>query len=247
MDWFITHFGLNVVVWWPWVTFFSETIILQFLILYILYNIYFNLNLIYIIFYVLFQIFLFGVFLAFYEMELFTAFLWLAESVVIFICLLLAFYLNIFGNISQLHVKFYSYKYYGLLFLFIIFNNFYVFPSELEFYLPLELITENSLWDDFYESLWSDILTDLYGLYLSYYRFNSFEFIFVGLLLLIGSLLCVNINKFNRINKINSYHDLFLIFDFFKDFVKFIFMRKQNLVDQENHPSSTRIFKKKIN
>jgi hypothetical protein len=48
-------------------------------------------------------------------------------------------------------------------------------------------------------------------------------------------------------NKLSSYHDLFLVFDFFKDFVKFIFMRKQNLIDQENHPSSTRIFKKKIN
>lgn len=180
-------------------------------------------------------------------MELFTAFLWLAESVVIFISLLLLFYLNVYGNISQINIKFYSYKYYGLLLLFVFFNHFYILPSEIEFFLPLELTSANYLWDDFYESLWLDILTDLYGLYLSYYRLNSFEFIFVGLLLLIGSLLCVNINKFNRINKINSYHDLFLIFDFFKDFVKFIFMRKQNLVDQENHPASTRIFKKKVN
>jgi|HigsolmetaAR201D_1030396.scaffolds.fasta_scaffold01125_14 hypothetical protein len=180
-------------------------------------------------------------------MELFTAFLWLAETVVIFISLLLLFYLNVYGNISQVHVKFYSYKYYGLLLLFIIFSHFYVFPSELEFFLPSGLVNTSYLWDDFYEALWSDILTDLYGLFLGYYRFNSFEFIFIGLLLLIGSLLCVNINKFNRINKLNNYHDLFLIFDFFKDFVKFIFMRKQNLVDQENHPSSTRIFKKKVN
>ena len=247
MDWFINNTLSSVLAWWPWVTFFNETLLLQFFFLYILYNIYFNLNLFYVVFYVLFQIILFGVFLAFYQMELFTAFLWLAESVVIFISLLLLFYLNVYGNISQIHVKFYSYKYYGLLFLFFFFNHFYTLPSEVEFFLPVELTTANYLWDDFYESLWSDILTDLYGLYLSYYRFNSFEFIFVGLLLLIGSLLCVNINKFNRTNKINSYHDLFLIFDFFKDFIKFIFMRKQNLVDQENHPSSTRIFKKKVN
>jgi hypothetical protein len=80
---------------------------------------------------------------------------------------------------------------------------------------------------------------------LSYYNLNSFEFIFVGLLLLIGSLVCVNLNKFSRLNKVNGYHDIFLVFDFFKDFVKFIFMRKQNLVEQGNHPAATRIFKKK--
>lgn len=44
-----------------------------------------------------------------------------------------------------------------------------------------------------------------------------------------------------------GYNDMFTIFDFFKDFVKFVFMRKQNLVDQEIHTPSTRIFKKKIN
>lgn len=214
--------------------------------LYVLYNIYFNFNLFYVVFYVLFEIVLFGIFLSFYQMELFTAFLWLAESVVIFISLLLLFYLNVYGNTTQHNIKFYSFKYYGLVVFFVIFNHSYVLPAELEFFLPIEL-NSSHLWDDFYESLWNNLLTDFYGLYLSYYKFNSFEFIFIGLVLLIGSLLCVNINKFSRINKVNSYHDLFLIFDFFKDFVKFIFMRKQNLTDQGNHPSSTRIFKKKIN
>jgi hypothetical protein len=179
-------------------------------------------------------------------MELFTAFLWLAESVVIFISLLLLFYLNVYSNTAQINIKFYSLKYYGLFILLFLFNHFYILPNELEFFIPSNF-NSSYLWDDYYESLWSNILTDLYGLYLSYYRFNSFEFIFIGLVLLIGSLLCVNINKFTRMNKLNSYHDLFLVFDFFKDFVKFIFMRKQNLIDQENHPSSTRIFKKKIN
>jgi hypothetical protein len=90
-------------------------------------------------------------------------------------------------------------------------------------------------------------MNDLYGLFVSYYYLNSFEFIFIGLILLIGSVICVNLNRITKINKINAYSDLFIIFDFFKDFAKFIFMRKQNLTDQENHPASTRIFKKKIN
>lgn len=179
-------------------------------------------------------------------MEMFTAFLWMAESVVVFISLLVLFYLNVYGNISKNNKNFYSFKYLGLFLFFLIFNHYYCFPSELEFFLPIEL-NSIDLWDDYYEALWVDILTDLFGLFLSYYYINSFEFIFVGLLLLIGSLVCVNLNKFTRSNRVNSYHDLFLIFDFFKDFVKFIFMKKQNLVDQENHPSATRVFKKKIN
>ena len=45
--------------------------------------------------------------------------------------------------------------------------------------------------------------------------------------------------------KLNNYYNLFTLFDFFNDFINFFFLRKQNLVDQEIHPASTRIFKKK--
>jgi hypothetical protein len=90
-------------------------------------------------------------------------------------------------------------------------------------------------------------MNDLFGLYLGYYIINSFEFILIGILLLVGSIVCVNVNKFNKNLKSNSYYDLLVVFDFFDDFVKYLFMRKQNLIDQTLHPSSTRIFKKKIN
>jgi len=122
---------------------------------------------------------------------------------------------------------------------------FYVFSHDLEnsiFFLS----NTYPIFDDWYESLCNEFITDLFGLFLSYYYINSFEFLIIVFFLLIGSLICVNINKLNRLNRTASYGDMFLIFDFFKDFVKFVFMRKQNLVDQENHPASTRIFKKKI-
>jgi len=90
-------------------------------------------------------------------------------------------------------------------------------------------------------------MNDLFGLFLSYYFINSFEFILIGFLLLIASLLLVNLNKFNRNIKSNNYYDLLTLFDFFEDFVKFVFLRKQNLVDQEISSTSTRMFKKKIN
>lgn len=120
-----------------------------------------------------------------------------------------------------------------------------MYPSEVEFYLPVEF-NNIFLWDDYYEALNNSKMNDLFGIYISYYLINSFEFIIIGLLLLIASVVCVNLNKFNRNIKANNYYELITLFDFFEDFVKFIFMRKQNLVDQEISSASTRMFKKKV-
>lgn len=234
---------MDFLKWIPWTNFFSEVFLLQFLILYVLYNIYANSNLFYVIFYTLAQIILFGVFLAFYQMDLFSAFLWLAESVVVFVSLLLVFYLNVYGSVNKTNTNIHSYKYLGLLFVFFLAIYFFIFPSELD---SVFFIDSFSVYDDWYESLGNIFLTDLFGLFLSYYYINSFEFLIIVFFLLVGSVICVNLNKLNRVNKSMNYQDMFLVFDFFKDFVKFIFMRKQNLVDQENHPASTRIFKKKL-
>lgn len=75
---------------------------------------------------------------------------------------------------------------------------------------------------------------------------NSVEFIIIGLVLLVGSLICVQLNKFIKTNKTLSYVSFFDIFDYFKDISKILFLRKQNLVDQILSPSSTRSYKKKI-
>lgn len=101
--------------------------------------------------------------------------------------------------------------------------------------------------DDYYESLYNVRMNDLYGLFISYYYLNSFEFLIIGILLLIASLVSVNINQFNRNIKSNNYYDLLSLFNFFDDFIKFLFLRKQNLLDQSITSTSTRIFKKKIN
>lgn len=219
---------------------------MQFFIIYTIYLIYSTNNLYFVLFYLFIEFFYFGLFLALYNLELFTAFLWLTECVIVFVSILFLFYFNVFGNISKLNLTIYSFKYFGLYAGFFILSTFYIFPSEVEFFLPLEL-NIIYLWDDYYEALWNEKMNDLFGLYLGYYVLNSFEFILIGILLLIGSIVCVNINKFNRNLKSNNYYDVLTIFDFFDDFVKYLFMRKQNLVDQTMHPSSTKIFKKKIN
>jgi hypothetical protein len=71
------------------------------------------------------------------------------------------------------------------------------------------------------------------------------EFIFIGILLLIASVVCVNLNRFQKLLKVQKYTYSLNIFDFFKDFMNYTFMRKQNLVDQSMGSVSVRIFKKK--
>jgi len=88
-------------------------------------------------------------------------------------------------------------------------------------------------------------MNDLFGIYLSYYYLNSFEYIILGLLLLFASMVCVNLNKVNKSFKFNNYYDLLFLFDFFNDFLNFLFLRKQNLTDQYISSVSTRYFKKK--
>jgi len=189
--------------------------------------------------------FYFGVFLAIYNLELFTAFLWLTECVIVFVSILFLFYLNVYGNVNKLNINIFSFKYYGLYFSFFVSSLIFINPSELEYYLPINF--ENFLlWDNYYEALNNNKMNDLFGIYISYYLINSFEFMVIGLLLLIASLVSVNLNKFNRTIKANNYYDLLTLFDFFDDFVKFIFMRKQNLVDQEISSTSTKMFKKKV-
>jgi len=209
-----------------------------------MYCVYSNNNLYFTLFYVFICFFYFGVFLALYNLELFTAFLWLTECVIIFVSILFLFYLNVYGNVNKNNLIIFSFKYYGIYLGFFLFTLHIIYPSELEFYLPIEIV--NNYWDDYYESLFNTKMNDLFGLYISYYAFNSFEFMVLGILLLLASVVCVNLNKFNKSIKANNYYELVTLFDFFDDFVKFIFMRKQNLVDQEISSSSTRVFKKKV-
>ena len=244
LDW-LNFFKDSINLWWPWINLLNELFVIQFFILYTMYLIYSTNNLYFSLFYLFIIFFYFGIFLSIYNLELFTAFLWLTECVIIFVSILFLFYLNVYGNVNKTNLIIFSFKYYGLFLSFIIFTLVYIFPSEIEFFMPTEL-NNFVIWDDYYEALWNNKMNDLFGLYLSYYTINSFEFLIVGLLLLMASLVCVNLNKFNRNMKSTNYYELTSLFDFFDDFVKFIFMRKQNLVDQNISSSSTRVFKKKV-
>lgn len=190
------------------------------------------------------EIFFFGIFLSFYQLEIFTAFLWLTEVVIILVCLFILFNTTPSGNINKI-LKNYSTTSFGSVF-FIVFllSLNYTYFNLPEFSIENFLLS-SYLWDDFYESLNNKNSNDLYGIFLSFYWINSVEFLIIGLVLLVGSLICVQLNKFLKNNKTLSYISFFEIYDFFKDFSKSLFLRKQNLTDQGFSKSSTRSFSKK--
>jgi hypothetical protein len=90
-------------------------------------------------------------------------------------------------------------------------------------------------------------MNDFLLLFISYYSLNSMEFIIIGFFLLIGSVVCVQLNILQKDVKIDKLDSFAKIFDFTTDFINFVFLRKQNLNKQTNSPVSLRIFKKKKN
>jgi len=223
--------------------FFLENFFIQFFIVYLLYLLTANNNLYYILLYVFLEIVFFGLFICLYQLELFTGFLWVAEFTIIFIAVVLLFYLNIDG----LHLK-YNTNINNILFYIpsigILLTNLNMdLYSELELFLPVEL-NIISIYDDFYEAINNTIMNDFTPLTLSYYLVNGIEFTLVGLLLLLGSVVCINLYKSNKNYSIVKQSNLLTVFDFFKDFINFSFIRKQDLNKQANFNPGLRSIKK---
>lgn len=198
-------------------------------------------NIYYILLYVFINFFLFGVYLSIFQIELFTAFLWLVECSVIFVFLLLLFYLNVKGSYTYTYNQSYNYFLSCILFIYLILINHY---SESDSYCNIDL-SFYGLIDNYYEALYNNINNDLFGFSISYYLINGVEFVFIGFLLLIGSVICVNLYQINKNIKTQTYTNYLSIFNFFTDFTNFNFLRKQNLIKQGNNKASIKIFKKK--
>lgn len=89
-------------------------------------------------------------------------------------------------------------------------------------------------------------MNDIFGLYLSYYSFNSPLFFLFGCLIFVATLVCINLLRAVRIQSQQSVISMEYIYKFFKDLVGFEFLRKQNMSHQNRRKPVTRIvrFKK---
>lgn len=136
-----------------------------------------------------------------------------------------------------------TYIYYFILFLlsFFIAINYYT-ESDTDALLDM---SSYGLIDNYYEALFNNISNDLFGFSIIYYNVNGVEFIFIGFLLLVGSVICVNLYQMNKNVRTQSYQNYLSVFNFFTDFTSFFFLRKQNLTKQGNTKASLKVFKKK--
>lgn len=223
----------------------NEVYFLELTVLYLCYLVYFSLNLYFLAFYLFLGFFFIGITLAFFNLDIFVAFFWLSECVIIFITILLLFYLNISANTIKMDLKMYNYKFFYVYFFFIFFFVCVNIPFNSEINLNYFNNYLNIYFDNYYESLFNHKQNDLFGLYLSYYLYNSFEMISFGFLLLLASLVCVNLNKFLNNFKFFNYSSYFNLFNFFIDLIDFSILRKQNLIYQNQRIVFTKIFKKK--
>lgn len=227
--------------WWPWLTLWDDVFLIQFFIICTFVYIYNYKNIYYVLLYTFVNFFLVGIYLSIYQIELFTAFLWLVECSVLFVFLLLLFYINIKGvysyTITQNYILFFS-----LLFVLyvLLLNPFSESDGSI-------LIDNNfyGLLDNYYEALQNNVTNDLFGFSISYYYLNAIEFLFIGFLLLVGSVVCVNLYSFNRLVREQSVSNYLSLFNFFSDLTSFLFLRKQNLIKQGNNKASLKLFKKK--
>lgn len=189
--------------------------------------------------------FVFGVYLSFSQLEIFTGFLWLLELTIIFVFLLILFYINFKGYFSVTNINniiniykiiFYNY----ILFL----NSIYLAPTELDCIQEFIIII---LWENYYESLLNHNMNDFSLFLLSYYDFNSIELVIIGLILLIGSMVCVNLYKMNKNITTDSINPFISFFKLFKNSITYNFLRKQNLFIQNINLPGVKLINKKNN
>lgn len=222
----------------------SEIMVLQFMFIYVYFTFFKNKGIYYSVFYFFLFIILFGFYLSIIQFDLMVAFLWLAEFVIVFISILFVFYLNIYSNLNLKNEKFFLFKYCSILIFFNIFNIFTQSFFEKEGCCN-GLVNVTIFFENYYFNNYLFFLNDFNSFFFGYFFFNSVEYIIIGLLLLYGSLVSVNLYFLNKSNRVINYFDFFDTFNFFKNCCKFFFFRKQNLIDQLFDTSAIRFFKKK--
>jgi hypothetical protein len=227
--------------WFPWINFFNDVWFFQILILYNILLLGLTRNTYYILMYLFLNVILIGIYLGLVQGELFTGFLWVIEFTLIFIVLLFLFYLNVEGYSFQITLN-YSMFLFFLFFLFWLVTQSYFVYYDSNFFLVFFNIF---LWEDYYEAFNNKSLNDFLVLTISYYSFNSVELLLIGCILLIGSVVCVLLNRIQKFIKNNNFLKVYFQMSNILNYKNFFFLRKQNFNKQSFYNPSLRVFKKK--
>ena len=77
-----------------------------------------------------------------------------------------------------------------------------------------------------FESLYNSNNNDLFGFLISYDSLNGTELVIISFLLLVGSVICVNFNKYSKNISLQNYNSFLKVFNFFEDFITFCFFKE---------------------
>jgi hypothetical protein len=226
-------FCYNVISWTPWISFLSECAAIQFCLLLSLFFFNQSKTLFYSVIYMLLLFIWLGIFLAYFNVELFTGFLWVVELTVIFILVLFLFYFNFSGELRT--SKFFFFKFMLVVVLLFFFDN---------FSLKLDFLNFNFFFENFYELRSSALMNDLHSLFLSYYYFNGFLLFLFGFLVFLVSIVCVNLLRASKVVTLDAVLSALSVYNFFADLLNFEFLRKQNLFHQNLRKSNSRLVRK---
>lgn len=241
LDWTISLNYKSIYLWFPWASFFTYTTIIGLLYLLTLLSIYNTDNTYYVVLYLIFLIFLVASTLVSLDLDIFAGLLLLIESVVILMLFFLIIYLN--PNISNTN-KMAKWKLHVCLLFVLSIVSVYSYPTiGLYIFSPFSLSA--NFYDEFYEALHESTNNDLLGIFINLYITDSILMVIIGLLLLIGSIICVVLVSFFIKLRNSSFKNFLNIFNIMKTCYSFIFLRKQNLSKQARSTSSSRIFEKK--
>jgi hypothetical protein len=233
--------SLSILNFFEFSNLFSEVFFMQIAILLNIILLLFIRNTFYTLLYFFIFTFQIGLFISFFQMELFTGFLYVLEITAVFIMLIVMFYLNFKGN-STFNK---NYNFVICIYVLLTVLLFPTFYTECELYLP-NLFNCIDIWDNYYESINNYYLNDFIGLYLSYFLINSFELIIMGFILFLGSILCIVIFNLAGFTKNNNYILFKNFINFYFKLLDFYFLRKQNLIKQNMYQPGLRIIKNKL-
>ena len=219
--------------WLPWVSIIKDTIFIHISIIYVLFLIIVVTNTYYLLFYLFNFLVLIGLLIGILQLELFIGFLWLIESSIILISILILFFLNIKG-----YLKFkFKIDLLILIFFKLILFYFIIFFYSDDFKISVKNIFNILfVWENYYEALSNKNLNDFSGLFNYLFSLFSFEFIIICLILFFGSLVCIHVYKKKKNKKLyNNTNSILLL----KNFFNFNFFRKQDLKNQAFKKSSS--------
>jgi len=228
--------------WYPLHWFSFDFLILEILILYFYFLLFFEKNTYNMCFYSFILFLLFGIFMCFIQVDVMVGFFWLSELTIFFVFLVTLISINT-GVLLTKSSFFYKNIYFFGLFSFFL----------TLFILPISSVSGNFVFStnvedfyiDFYESLQNYFKTDLFGLFLTYYSTNSFEFLAAMFLILIVSMIIVQLNSFISIFQNRKNFNDFYFISFFSEFFDFFFLRRQDLGKQTRTKPSYKYFQRK--